>query len=645
MEIVGVVLGVLPLLITGIEHRSKITVIFKWRSETKSLCRRLRHEHLRLKLNLQVLVSSDAASRAEIEAALKEGSSKFWDSERGRATLKRLGIAAHTYHEVVSDCEELIRAIWKKLDLNDEFYEAGDEYRDIEEVKKEFIASLKRAGGFRARPALKSLLRKNAIIDLIDNLRRNNDLLKEIQSGADQIEHNLSKSTIDTKDSENTPKCFTYFLKHLDTARTTAINMHRTLAQYIHCSRHTAHNLNLELSDPNDEWSKLVKGRKRYARPSWGDVEMQFKLLVFAASAPYSGKRECQLAEMKRVREAFISAGEIEGLSEVNYSSCGTRGGVSKHDPAPADGIRSIPTAQRCSTSNDNPNARGVHFSDPPTPSPKATLSVAWTLAQNLCTPVCHCIDQKIVCFHFRLHQDSSLLLHNPSYNEAASMVSSPVGKLVSLHELIRQNSSESGGLSRRKRLAFAARISCSLLQLHSSPWINESRWSARTVFVGLDQDGKEVVSGPYLSQPFSQNLLNAGIEDSSGRILLPTTQSWPKISPVLLTLGVLLLELAMGNPIEQLAANQSDITSNPLSLHVLWRAAIEVLKSEQFGEAISDTYYKATQKCIDSSFTADSFHFSDEAFQLEYCRDVVAPIMNEYCTFVGNEPFLDSRR
>ncbi|RPA74557.1 hypothetical protein BJ508DRAFT_366182 [Ascobolus immersus RN42] len=638
MEAAGLALAVFPLLITAIEHWEGMTrstrSLFRWQRELQTMCRELAQEHLRFRVNLSLLLSPVVASKVEILRMLDNPSSELWHGQRGLELKEKLGIASTEYLNVVVECERLLRDVWRQLELSEEFCDISKDKRDQEAIKQAFRESLEKVGKLNSiKASVKFLRRKQRVTELISNLHKNNDLLGELEHKTYKIDSNCSLSTSNTKYSRSLKS----FLSYLNTVRSTAKALHQTLVGYSNCTKHISHNLNLELADPHAQLSEL-EGNKPYGSSEGQENELHFRFLLMAYTSPSATDAIASQmsSKMEWAKETIISLEQIEEAPIGNLGTLLTAGNA-RSTSAENHSAATIPTAVH------NAVNRSVQFNLPlqakAVQTHQVLLSTALTEVQNLCAPAFHRACRTDLCLHLRIHQDK--LLHNANYDEPSR--ASQFETVVSLHGLLRLDPSRACYLPPNKRYAFAARITCSLLHLHSSPWITESLWSSRSIFVCIDKDGE--VSDPYISQPFSQDTPSPDTDPSSkctNAAFPPAESLYVDLNPVLLAMGILLLELGLGKPIEAIRSAQHRSlcdTPSPMELHTM---AYSVAKSKEFQNSVSRNYIIATEKCISSHFKARPLKFSDPEFQLEYCEEVVKPMLLDYCYFNGKKAYLE---
>lgn len=121
IEVVGIVLGALPLMISGIEKYSEgvsaARRLFHPRRELRNLHRAIRTE-LQVFRNAALLLLHRIATQSEVECLLREPTSNLWkapDFERHMRTL--LGSSYSVWCEVMADISNAINEISIDLGL------------------------------------------------------------------------------------------------------------------------------------------------------------------------------------------------------------------------------------------------------------------------------------------------------------------------------------------------------------------------------------------------------------------------------------------------------------------------------------------------------------------------------------------------
>lgn len=126
IEVAGIVLGAIPLVISGLEHYaegvSTIRIMFNAPSEFKSLSRRLRVEQKIFKNSIELLLH-DCISDDQLLANLMSDTadSKLWsDPDVERALRQKLQSSYSVYLDTMTSLETTLMEFRNRLKLSDD---------------------------------------------------------------------------------------------------------------------------------------------------------------------------------------------------------------------------------------------------------------------------------------------------------------------------------------------------------------------------------------------------------------------------------------------------------------------------------------------------------------------------------------------
>ena len=186
--------------------------------------------------------------------------------------------------------------------------------------------------------------------------------------------------------------------------------------------------------------------------------------------------------------------------------------------------------------------------------------------------------------------------------------------------------------ISRRERLFLAVVCSSSILQLSTTPWLQ--RLSSTSVdFAGFRDDTDPscaiAIGGSYID--LNRPLISAVITETTPPSVTPET--------ALIELGILLIELALGEAFEMVAnrktaeeieAGREDGIAGQTTRRGLGLRLIKSLEHET-GVIFSD----AVTRCLNCSFAQTTVpSWDDEGFCQEYFTGVVLPVVEGYQQF-----------
>ncbi|KAL8754301.1 MAG: hypothetical protein Q9199_004445 [Rusavskia elegans] len=185
----------------------------------------------------------------------------------------------------------------------------------------------------------------------------------------------------------------------------------------------------------------------------------------------------------------------------------------------------------------------------------------------------------------------------------------------TNLHDLLSTDSSNK--LTRKVRLHLAVVLASTALQLHTTPWLDSS-WNGKNI-----NFHQGALSHPYISKVFTKATQTQPIEESSEKTLGPVRNQ------TLFALGILLLELSTGKPLDSFKDPQS---SSPFEDFIIARQLLQRIAEEE-----SSNYLDAAQACIFCNFrgSAKDLDLANDAFRQAFYEDVVVPLEEDlkyYC-------------
>ncbi|KAL8996045.1 MAG: hypothetical protein Q9169_004357 [Polycauliona sp. 2 TL-2023] len=191
----------------------------------------------------------------------------------------------------------------------------------------------------------------------------------------------------------------------------------------------------------------------------------------------------------------------------------------------------------------------------------------------------------------------------------------------TSLHDLLSQNqglsTNPSHRLTRKLRLQLAATFASTALQLHTTPWLDSS-WNGHKI-----KFHQGILGHPYISNKFTKNLQPAPTEAAPGPTMGPIRNQ------TLFALGILLLELSTGKPLDSFKDAQNP---HPFEDYIIASQLLKTLSEEE-----SANYFEAAQACIFCNFrgSAKDLDLANDSFRQTFYEDVVVPLEEDlkyYC-------------
>lgn len=177
--------------------------------------------------------------------------------------------------------------------------------------------------------------------------------------------------------------------------------------------------------------------------------------------------------------------------------------------------------------------------------------------------------------------------------------------------------------LSKKARLELAVVLASTALQLHTTPWLDRD-WSGRNVYF---RQGS-------LDRPFVSRALT---ESKTPTIRSPGEEWGPIRNQSIFALGVMLLELSLRAPLEQIKISKEQQQQQPqpqqhhsdLDDYVTASRSIKDVADE---EGKSSGYYGATQACIFCNFgpKVKDLDLANDAFRQAVYEDVILPLQRD---------------
>ena len=180
---------------------------------------------------------------------------------------------------------------------------------------------------------------------------------------------------------------------------------------------------------------------------------------------------------------------------------------------------------------------------------------------------------------------------------------------------------------SNRTKTQLAFTLGSTMLQLHSTPWLD--RWKKQDILY-FNEPGGDMVQAlvqPYISRPFSSNMSRDGATVASN------TRAAPAFAPneTLFTLGVILIEIAYNKTIEALAEPSEKA---PMAAVTQYLTAIRIRK--EIGTKMGLQYQRAVDGCLMCQFGVQGLitDLKSVDFQRQFLEHVVTPLEESMLVF-----------
>lgn len=232
------------------------------------------------------------------------------------------------------------------------------------------------------------------------------------------------------------------------------------------------------------------------------------------------------------------------------------------------------------------------------------------------------------------LHEEAQISrfsLGNPPKESSDSAETISLKFLLSRQNWLSQQLHPHLALSAKQRYGIAASAAWSVLCLSGSPWLGE-RWDKDQMKFFLEKTtaGRELLSQhPCASYMFPGSKAVCPVQSSE-------TDAFNYLIPnrTIFTLGIILIELCLNTPFEELRQNWDRLRGeNTATATLLDDCEIALSNLDQVYREAGDSYGYAVERCIKFSFsgreTTKTFDFGQ--FRQQFYDAVVAPVQARY--------------
>jgi hypothetical protein len=585
VEAAGFILGVLPLLISAMEHYNDsldpIKAFMRWERELPQFIRKLRNQEVHYQQTLRLLLEP-VTNEEELAEMIRDPMSNLWKDEVIAESLReRLGDGWNAYRDVMRDVDEVMRTIARKLDLEKDTRVSKNELESMLLVNPRSSS-----GGFAFKKRAKFGLTKKRIKALLEELDAD---IKELERLTDRGEK------LEQRSLQANPKGAwkVSFAAPWEKLRQSARQLHQAVTKW-NCPCQASHATNLEL----EQRLEVTRG-KRMGKSSGLRDGLCFNVsFTTIEKAPFQWKEaeiKIEPAQPEQLRPDLVSRSSTRSSTLVSFS-------VDETEPTGANGE----------------------------PSPR--LCCADFLEVDDVCSVIKRASRSASRMGFFLDSQGKLRGIYPVIEEPKN----PFEGTVSLSELLQASSTAKGAkkiqkLSRKDRYSLAVTLASSTLQLCSTPWLpsTDQRLSASDiVFVRTGRPDKPFdLEHPYLKQ--SQKALPASEARPQQLVFCSPDNA------TLLSLALMLLELYFNEPYETyLSSTDSDLPSASVpNVFASLAIAQQWVTSER--ENLSAAFLGAISHCL-RSFADPRSSLQDSVFLQTAVEEIVVPLQVELWSFLG---------
>ncbi|KAI3322271.1 hypothetical protein HD806DRAFT_501542 [Xylariaceae sp. AK1471] len=575
IEVVGLILGVIPLVISGMEHYadgvSTLGRYRKYKLELKTLINILDTEKTKLMNTCEKLIIGLVPSW-RIEAMIEDPFGEVWRDEEIQKKIRcRLWRSFIVFEETVKDVHAAIQEMVSRLGLQPDGKVKWMEGSALLRELKRTTFSLKKSSY--------------------------DDVLVRIKDGIASLE------TLTAQNVELEPKRKVRSQDRLlSLLRETSKSIYRAVKSSLLC--HEVHDLNLELAMrsanfiPQDEDEMVTK-------------EFSFRIAISSQSISESVNQSTKMVQFWDeviVKEMTASTPAVTGPPSPSLN------------PIKNSKAKTVRFWSQSTTAASSASALTVIQGHPTLVTEMADLTLEATLRVpgkqdtlllSLCDNLRKAKKQQVQnCYGYIVDSMSTKRREYGIYR-IEEAPDSEKWSTVSLRRVLESSTGQLPPLRYCDRLYLAVVLSSSILQLHQTPWLPDKLRSEDVVFVQRENI-------PLYKHAFVAKRVPGRDQSTTG---------WPmKAASIchnttVLSLGILLIELILGKPLHGAGVSDKSETEF-LSDYV---AAQKLLNEvEELGGL---NYGSAVRWCLNCHSFRHNLSLEDEGFRQEVYSSVVAPL------------------
>ncbi|KAK7960745.1 hypothetical protein PG988_011959 [Apiospora saccharicola] len=610
IEVVGLVLGTIPLIIAAIEKYKAVQSWRKYSRELSSIRRSLRAELVILEGTCEKLLTGLVAE-TDIENMIREPFGPLWKDERIHGTIRRrLWKAYETFENTVEDMNEAVEELSAKL--------------GVFHITKSASSSI--AGGFER-------------VKFAFNRSQYSDMLKVIAEGNATLGKLVDLGVNEGMESGRQVRSAARFFS---LTRRLSRSVFNAIRCSLSCRCPVSHTVNLELQPPcvqptpydDDETiarqiffrlTLMYNANSRKAKQTtwiWDEVEIRAEIGK-SKDAP-SDVVACRPSLKPKKRVNFATMTSFSTMSSFASSpSSGLAGSGTQVQTI--DGIEVYQESLAVAMTGLTVGAAALGM-----PRPQAKTRDLQDL--------CHAIEESrrpeklssLTCYGYVTDKSSSTYNKFGVYpvpHPQAHYNLSDEWSLVSLRQVLESGGQSLPHLAFRHKQTLAATVASNVLQLAKSPWLPEVFDCDDILFVNLD--GSPSYDHAFVSKRLPERDQPKSLDDGHQ----PNNTSGIIQNSTIFSLGIILLELALGKRLRSLRKattatvtdEESLLTQNVERRDLLldYQTALQHLNAVHI--EMGPNYHDAVRRCIKCEFMHPTLDLEDDGFRQEVYGKVVA--------------------
>ncbi|KAG9250110.1 uncharacterized protein F5Z01DRAFT_428781 [Emericellopsis atlantica] len=566
-EITGVVLGAIPLIISGLEHWREVAKVCGYyariRKEHRKCLYDVRLYQILYMRNLEELLLPIVDNPDHVTLLVNDPDSHHWKSKTLESRLgDRLQESYPLYMEIINNMKEALEELQKILSLDNITVQAKLHPSERPQKQTSLLTSARTKWDYELF-RIKFSFNEPKRTKVVDDLKEYNERLEKLLSTSDKITTlKQAASSVYTKSTSALEKVFA------ETRRKSGL-LYKALQKAWQCSCQHHHFANLRL-----EHRTLP--------------EICFEIILMFASSPSNGDKKTNQWSFKE-----LQCGPMTDCSFSYTSSL-------------LDAPSVLQTSQKASLALRAPIALRTLHQKKKDAFPSTAISVPRIEVNSLTGPsikLCQRLGDHDCgqCMGIIGHESETYHLH-----PLAKRTSSGQSRALTLDHVL---SGDFGGhLGRRQRYYIALLLASSVAQLQSTEWLRTGLTKGDIFFYVCGDEQCEV--------PFHEPFIRQGFPSSRNE----TTSSGYAKDYNFYSLGILLLELCFGRRLEDLPQRQR-FPSGPQEAEQAYDLVVALEWSNGVGDEAGDDYASAIKWCFTGAKMAS------RSWQGDVIKHVVRPL------------------
>jgi hypothetical protein len=227
---------------------------------------------------------------------------------------------------------------------------------------------------------------------------------------------------------------------------------------------------------------------------------------------------------------------------------------------------------------------------------------------------------------YFLVHPDDGKLRKSNPQIELNFLPISDSCSLVSLKHIL----SHGARARMKEKRMLGVILAYSMLYIGESKWLR-SEWTSEDVCFIQSGEGAIDPRKPYLSINLPMEVSNTNSEMDH------TTLEYLHPAPSILSLGIVLMELEFGHPIESLWRDE-DLINGETNVNTKFLAATRILHDPTLWDDVTSHYKSAVVSCVEGTFLRHDAISDDLSFQMALYASVVVSLEEELSKGFGIE-------